>query len=117
MLSEESVETYKKKERKKSSKKKKNSRKITFPLRLVLVSASSQVVCFSHYLQRCISKGDEEIRRRQHLKCGFSKKRLEKYEDYGPSRASGMALWLKVLATKPEGPSSNPDTLKVKDKN
>lgn len=105
------------KERKKEKQLKKNSRKITFPLRLVLVSASSQVVCFSHYLQRCISKGDEEIRRRQHLKCGFSKKRLEKYEDYGPSRASGMALWLKVLATKPEGPSSNPDTLKVKDKN
>lgn len=59
----------------------------------------------------------EEIRIRQHLKCGFSKKRLEKYGDYGPSWVSRMALWLKVLATKPEGLSSNPDTLKVKDKN
>lgn len=72
---------------------KKHLKENNLPTRFALVSASSPVVCFSHYLQRCISKGDEEIRMRQHLTCGFSKKRLEKYRDYGLSRASGMG-WL-----------------------
>jgi hypothetical protein len=50
------------------------------------------------------------------LKLGSSKKRLEKFGYYGPSRSSRMALWLKVLVTKPEVLSLNPETLKVKDK-